>query len=118
MSKSQRAKAKAAEAEQEEPVAAMLSLFPEEDECDDPVAAMLTLSTALRCDLAQMKANGECFALDDGGCDHMVLPLCFLPPEMKDSPQTSGVKVMLAAGHSQGLICQEEVFGQDVKTPL
>eukprot|EP00971_Amphidinium_carterae_P214242 4251558-Amphidinium_carterae.1 len=65
-----------------------------------------------------MKANGECFALDDGGCDHMVLPMCFLPSEMKNSPYTSGVKVMLAAGHSQGLICQEEVFGQEVKTPL
>eukprot|EP00971_Amphidinium_carterae_P080723 1597010-Amphidinium_carterae.1 len=92
MSKSQRAKAKAAELAHEEPVAAMLSLFQEDVEYDDPVAAMLVLPTALRCESAQMKANGECFALDDGGCDHMVLPMCLLPSEMKNSPHTSGVK--------------------------
>eukprot|EP00971_Amphidinium_carterae_P158326 3138512-Amphidinium_carterae.2 len=102
MSKSQRAKAKATEMESDDPVAATYSILP----------------AALKCDSAQMKANGECYALDDGGCDHMVLPMRFLPHEMKDSPHTSGVKVLLAAGHSQGVLCQEEVFGNEVKTPL
>eukprot|EP00971_Amphidinium_carterae_P209880 4163120-Amphidinium_carterae.1 len=75
-------------------------------------------TNAAKMDPPQMKANGECFALDDGGCDHMVLPMSFLPTEMKDSPHTSRVKVLLAAGHSNGVLCQEEVFGNEVKTPL